>query len=211
MRITKNQAKMLLSLQAVIEHEKNIHIGYSCPYGSFVDDDSEFIIFEEFSEPCTVEQVMRGNAPPMNIFLVHHLDFRREFPYAEETQDELPDFGEEAYTDEDASADISGCIVSDGIGEFPLHDEKVEIFLQEVEDDLLDGTLYFPEKKTYRLGARTVTVTRHPKHWGVTIDLRQQRSGFILPLEWQDNEWRASLLSKDEFARITNNFFSKDS
>lgn len=46
MKIEQSLAVFICKLAAQIESKKNISIGYSCPYGSFINTENDFIIYD---------------------------------------------------------------------------------------------------------------------------------------------------------------------
>lgn len=113
MKLTRQQQKMLMALQTVIEVEWGIRIGYSCPMGSFTSPEDDYLVFEEPRNGQTTFFQSENDWEPS----LYH---RADVPIESE----------------------SGLSTRECPQDFPLHDEEVEKFWARIQDALLSGELY---------------------------------------------------------------------
>lgn len=159
MLITKEQGKKLLDLRDEIKHQLGFKIGYSSIWGSFVDDEDDFIIYEE-GIPC----IMKRESPERNMYS----DWK-----AKTTEIHL-------LTQYDFHRKHNGVFVQESPNEYPLHDEECEGFLWKVEHCLKEGILIPNSKHMKKFNSCEVLVIKmHEGMWAVRVTTGRYSTRFI--------------------------------
>lgn len=130
MLINERQAELLLRYDNEIKWQLGVSLGYSSVWGSFVEDENDFIIHEE-----------------------GHIDDTGDYPAGEVT-------GVHLIHKEDYEQHRAGILVAAELKEFPLHDEKCELVYRRVLTALEDGSLKPNPTVDREVEGAVITVTK---------------------------------------------------
>lgn len=129
MHLTNQQSQLLQSLICVIRAQWGINIGYTCPAGSFLDEDNDFIIYAFVKEGIDPSNHISDQY--WEYQLLHRLDLDTQY---------------------------SGFMCR-STAKIPIHDDKVESFWKRLEDALASGELSFEAGITRVVGDTTYEIT----------------------------------------------------
>lgn len=113
MDLTRAQVNLLLSLTYVLKKEWGISIGYTCPFGSGVQEENSYVIIEE--------------------------RINKELPIEEEGEE---NWQPRLYDFRDLEHEFLGVMAKTEPKEFPQHQEEVEAFWKKLIAALESGELY---------------------------------------------------------------------
>lgn len=152
MRLNSQQADLLHSLTVAIREKWGIKVGYTCPAGSFLDSDDQFIIYDSQVEGTLFEDC------DWETQLLHHQDIVTQHA------------GDEGW---------ASVLVKSTPREFPLYDEQVEKFWGQVQNALLSGEISFEPGFNRIVGGVRYKITKKADNrFDIQIKTPGQTTGF---------------------------------
>jgi len=131
MKITSERASSLVDLACVIKANLNYQIGYTHPCGSFTNPEDDFVLFDIVSKSdAHLLGITRTQFEPMLI------------------------------AREDLERHEHGIFTEEFPNDYCLHDDRVRAFLEEVDQALLDGKIFFDPEIERKVGNATFKIRK---------------------------------------------------